>query len=149
MMEYFMREALREARKAYEIGEVPIGAVVVKDGVIISRAYNLRETTKDPTAHAEVLAIRQAAQALGGWRLTDCDLYVTIEPCLMCGGAIILSRIKRLIIGALDPKSGAILSLYNVANDERLNHRVEVITGILEEECSKLMKDFFKELREK
>lgn len=149
MKEYFMEEALIEAQKAYELKEVPIGAVVVRDGEIVGRGYNLRESAKDPTAHAEIIAIRQAAEALGGWRLMDCDLYVTIEPCPMCAGAIMLSRIKRLYIGAMDPKGGAAGSLLNIPQDDRFNHRTEIITGVLEEKCSKMMKDFFKKLRNK
>ncbi|KXG75231.1 tRNA adenosine(34) deaminase TadA [Thermotalea metallivorans] len=147
MEEYFMGEALREAQKAFDLKEVPIGAVVVKDGNIIGRGYNLRETLKDPTAHAEILAIRQASQTLGGWRLYGCDLYVTIEPCPMCAGAILLSRINRLIIGAMDPKGGAAGSLLNIPEDGRFNHHTEVIQGVLEEECSAIMKVFFQELR--
>jgi tRNA(adenine34) deaminase len=147
MEEYFMGEALVEAQKAYDLNEVPIGAVVVKDAVIVGRGHNLRETAKDPTAHAEMIAIREASQALGGWRLMDCDLYVTIEPCPMCAGAIMLSRVKRLIIGAMDPKGGAAGSLLSIPEDERFNHQTEIIRGVLEEECSGMMKNFFRELR--
>lgn len=146
-MEEFMKEALIEAQKALALKEVPIGAVVVKNGVIVGRGYNLRETAKDPTAHAEIIAIREASKTLGGWRLMDCDLYVTIEPCPMCAGAIMLSRIKRLIIGAMDAKGGAAGSLLSIPEDERFNHKTEIITGVLEEECSQIMKDFFRELR--
>ena len=149
MQEYYMKQALLEAQKAMEIMEVPIGAVVVKDDEIIGRGYNLRETSKDPTAHAEILAIRQASQAIGGWRLSDCDLYVTIEPCPMCAGAILLSRIRTLVIGAMDAKGGAAGSLLNIPEDERFNHKTEIITGVLEEECSYIMKQFFRELRNK
>jgi len=145
--EFFMQEALKEAAKAMERKEVPIGAVVVKDGVVIARGYNLRETAKDPTAHAEILAIREASQVLGGWRLHGCDLYVTIEPCPMCAGAIMMARIDRLIIGAMDPKAGAAGSLLNIPEDERFNHQTEIIQGVLEEECAGIMKAFFKELR--
>ncbi|MFT9496793.1 tRNA adenosine(34) deaminase TadA [Anaerosolibacter sp.] len=144
---YFMGEALQEAQKAFNLKEVPIGAVVVKDGIIVGRGHNLRETAKDPTAHAEMIAIREASKTLGGWRLMDCDLYVTIEPCPMCAGAIMLSRIKRLIIGAMDPKGGAAGSLLSIPEDERFNHQTEIIQGIREEECSSIMKDFFRELR--
>lgn len=147
MEEYFMHEALMEARKAYALGEVPIGAVIVKEGEIIARAHNLRETAKDPTAHAELLAIQQASRALGGWRLPGCDLYVTIEPCPMCAGAILMSRIERLVIGAMDPKAGAAGSLLNIPEDQRFNHQTQVIRGVLEEECSGIMKEFFRELR--
>ncbi len=149
MESYFMKEALVEAQKAYKLKEVPIGAIVVKEGIIIGRGHNLRETSKDPTAHGEIIAIREASQTLGGWRLMDCDLYVTIEPCPMCAGATMLSRVKRLIIGAMDPKGGAAGSLINIPEDSRFNHKVEIITGVLEEECSQIMKDFFKELRSK
>ncbi len=149
MKEFYMKEALIEAQKAMNLGEVPIGAVIVKGEEIISRAYNLRETAKDPTAHAEILAIRQAAQALGGWRLNGCDLYVTVEPCPMCAGAIILARIERLFIGTMDPKGGAAGSLFNIPEDGRLNHTTSVETGILQEECSAIMKEFFKKIRKK
>ena len=145
--EFFMQEALKEAAKAMELEEVPIGAVVVKDGAVIARGYNLRETAKDPTAHAEILAIREASQVLGGWRLHGCDLYVTIEPCPMCAGAIMMARIDRLIIGAMDPKAGAAGSLLNILEDERFNHQTEVLRGVLKEECADMMKRFFRELR--
>jgi len=144
-----MREALLEARKAFELGEIPIGAVIVKDGEIIARGHNLRETSKDPTAHAEILAIRRAAEVLGGWRLTDCDLYVTIEPCTMCAGAIVMARIRKLIIGSMDSKGGAAGSLYNIVDDKRFNHRVEVEYDVLRNECSGIIKEFFKKLRKR
>lgn len=147
--EYYMREALIEAQKAYAIGEVPIGAVVVKDGLIVGRGYNQRETAKRAIAHAEVLAIEEACKTLGGWRLVECDLYVTLEPCLMCGGAIYQSRIINLFYGAKDPKSGAFGSLYQIDQDSRLNHQVICHSGILEAECSELLKSFFRELRQK
>ncbi len=149
MEKFFMKEALAEAQKAFALKEVPIGAVVVKERCIVGRGYNLRETLKDPTAHAEIIAIREASQTLGGWRLMDCDLYVTIEPCPMCAGAIMLSRINRLIIGAMDPKGGAAGSLLNIPDDDRFNHKTEIITRVLEEECSQIMKKFFRELRSK
>ncbi|SHE89288.1 tRNA(adenine34) deaminase [Caldanaerobius fijiensis DSM 17918] len=142
-----MDEALAEARKALEMDEVPVGAVIVKDGCIVGRGYNQREMKKDATAHAEILAIQDANIRLGGWRLNDCDMYVTLEPCPMCAGAIVLARIKRLFIGAMDPKAGACGSLMNIVQDERLNHRVEVIKGIKAEECSALLKDFFRKKR--
>src|SRR5690606_15069142 len=123
--EKMMREALIEAEKALEIGEVPIGAVVIKDGAVIGRGHNLRETTNDPTAHAEVIALREAAQRSGSWRLTGCELYVTIEPCPMCAGAIILARIDRVVYGAADPKAGAVDTLYRLLNDSRFNHQAE------------------------
>lgn len=141
--------ALVEARKAYELGEVPIGAVVVKDGEVIATAYNLRETGHDATAHAEVLAIRRACEKIGHWRLTGATLYVTIEPCPMCAGALVMSRIDRLVYGAADYKAGAVESLFNITNHSGLNHRIEVRAGVREEECRILMKDFFRERRKK
>ncbi len=143
-----MKEALKEAEKAYKKGEIPVGALIVVNGEIISKAHNIKETTFDPTAHAEILAIREAARILGAWRLTDATLYVTKEPCIMCSGAIVNSRIKRLVYGCNDPKGGAVVSLYNILNDKRLNHQVEITNGILEEECRAILKRFFKELRE-
>ncbi|WP_066496338.1 tRNA adenosine(34) deaminase TadA [Abyssisolibacter fermentans] len=149
MDEYYMKLAIEEAYKAYEIKEVPIGAVIVKNNEVISEGYNLRETSKDATTHAEMIAIREACEKLGGWRLSGCCMYVTIEPCPMCAGAIVNSRIDRLVIGALDPKAGACGSVMNIVENPKLNHRVEVVKGILENECSKIMKDFFSELRSK
>ena len=146
-MNEFMEAAIEEAKLAFDLGEVPVGAVIVKDGAIIARAHNLTETAKDPTAHAEILAIREAAKALGGWRLMDCDLYVTVEPCSMCAGAIVWSRIRGLFYGARDPKAGAAGSLFNIPADTRLNHNPEVTGGIMEEECSSIIKAFFRELR--
>jgi len=143
----FMRVALMEAMAARNKGEVPIGAVVVLDGQIIGRGHNLRESGDDPTAHAEMLAIRQAAAAIGHWRLLDTTLYVTLEPCVMCMGAIILARIPRLVFGCRDPRAGAVGSIYDFSRDERFNHRVCVEEGVLEQECSDLLSDFFKELR--
>ena len=147
--EDFMREALAEARKAYDIGEVPVGAVVVQDGVIVGRGHNTTETAKDPSCHAEMNAIRDAARTLGGWRLPRCTMYVTVEPCSMCSGAIVLARIEKLYIGTPDPKAGACVSLYSIVNDQRLNHRVETHVGLLQEECSSIMKDFFRARRGK
>lgn len=144
-----MQEALKEARKAFELKEIPIGAVIVRDNEIISRAHNLRESTKDPTAHAEIIAIRKASQVLGGWRLTNCDLYVTIEPCPMCAGAIVMARIDRLFIGSMDSKGGAVGSLFNIVDDDRLNHKAEVVYDVLRDECSSIMKEFFRSLRNK
>ena len=144
-----MKEALAEAKKAAAAGEVPVGAVIVKDGEIIGRGHNETETAKDPTAHAEMIAIRQAAKNLGGWRLTGCTMYVTTEPCSMCAGAIVWSRISRLFIGTMDPKSGACGSVFNIPQESRLNHFVEIETGLMQEECSSLMKSFFKELRKR
>ena len=142
-----MEAALEEAKIAFDLGEVPVGAVVVRGGEIIARAHNMTETIKDPTAHAEVLAIREAARALGGWRLIGCDLYVTMEPCSMCAGAIVWSRVERLFYGARDPKAGAVGSLFDIPGDSRLNHNPEVVGGVMEEECSAIVKDFFRELR--
>ncbi|GFR36566.1 tRNA adenosine(34) deaminase TadA [Thermobrachium celere] len=146
-MEYFMREAIKEAKKCLFIDEVPVGAVVVKDGKIVGRGHNLRETLKDATAHAEILAIKEACRNLGGWRLIDCEIYVTLEPCVMCAGALVNSRIKRLIFGAYDKRFGACGTLYNIAYDERLNHRIEVVGGVLEKECATLLSDFFRKKR--
>ncbi len=146
---FFMGEALVEARKAYIKGEVPIGAVVVSGGRIIARAHNLRETTKDPTAHAEILALRQASKTLGGWRVMDGTMYVTLEPCPMCAGALVMARIDCLVYGARDKKAGAVESLMNIVQFPALNHRMEVIAGIREDECSRILKQFFQKLREK
>ena len=143
----FMREALKAAQLAQELGEVPIGAVLVHEGQIIGQGYNLRETSQDPTTHAEMLAIRQAAGHLGSWRLLECTLYVTLEPCVMCMGAIILARIPRLVFGCRDPRVGAAGSIYNFSVDERFNHRVATTEGVLGEECSALLSRFFQELR--
>lgn len=145
----FMGEALLEAQKAALIGEVPIGAVIVKGDVIIGRGCNRRESNHDPTAHAEMFAIREAAQYLGGWRLTGCEMYVTIEPCPMCAGAIVMARLDRLVYGSPDIKAGAVDSLYNIPTDSRLNHRLEVHSGIRSEECSAVISAFFKKLRNK
>ncbi len=142
-----MRAALREARKAAEAGEVPVGAVVVHEGRILGRAHNQRETLKDPTAHAEMIAMTQAASALSSWRLEGADLYVTLEPCLMCAGALVHARIRKVVFGAKDPKAGACGSLYQVGLDPRLNHRFEVEGGLLEGECAALLQEFFRERR--
>ncbi len=143
----FMEQALVEAQKAFRLDEVPIGAVVVKDGTVIGRGFNCRERGKDPTLHAEMVAIRRASAALGGWRLTGCDLYVTIEPCPMCAGAILQARIQRVIFGSRDPKAGCAGSLCNLPEDPRFNHRVQVVEGILAEPCSRIMKDYFRQKR--
>ena len=145
----FMREALEEAKKAFSKEEPPVGAVVVKDGEIIARSHNLREVLRDPTAHAEILAIRAAASALGRWRLSDCTIYVTLEPCIMCAGAIVLARFHRLVYGADDPKAGAVNSLMNVVSNERLNHQVEFNSGVLTQECGDLLREFFSRRRNK
>lgn len=147
MEEYFMKTALKEAEKAYKKEEVPIGAVIVKDGKIIARAHNLRETKRQACAHAEILAIEKACKKLNAWRLENCDMYVTLEPCTMCAGAIINSRIRKIYIGAMDEKGGAVGSKINILKDIKLNHSVEIETGICKEECSQILKDFFKHLR--
>jgi len=143
-----MELALDEARAAGAIGEVPIGAVLVWQGNIIGRGHNRRESSNDPTSHAEMLAIREAATRLDSWRLLETTLYVTLEPCPMCMGAIILARIPRVVYGCRDPKAGAAGSLYDLSCDERLNHRVEVVEGVLQQECSLLLSDFFRMLRD-
>ena len=147
--EFFMREALKEAQKAYDQAEVPIGAVVVLNGEIIGRGHNLREKEQDATLHAEIKAIRQANQHLGSWRLEDCELFVTLEPCPMCSGAMILARLKKVTFGAFDPKSGTAGTFMNLLQDERFNHQVEVEQGILEDECKEILQTFFKGLRER
>jgi len=147
-MKKYMMEALKEAEIAASEGEVPVGAVIVRDGEIIAKAHNMTEQSKDPTAHAEVLAIRQASQGLGGWRLPGCQMFVTAEPCSMCAGAIVWARIEKLYIGTMDPKAGACGSVFNIPQDKRLNHYVEIETGIMRDECSQILKDFFSKLRE-
>ncbi len=143
----YMQAALDEANVAKALGEVPIGAVIVFDGEVIGRGHNLRETSNDPTTHAEMVAIRQAAEHIGHWRLLDTTLYVTLEPCVMCMGAIILARIPRLVYACRDPRAGAVGSIYDFAQDERFNHKVEVTEGVLGTECSQLLSGFFQELR--
>jgi tRNA(adenine34) deaminase len=143
----FMRQAMVEADAAARIGEVPVGALVVRDDIVIGLGYNLRETSNDPTTHAEMIAIRQAAAHIGHWRLLDCTLYVTLEPCVMCMGAIILSRIPRLVYGCRDQRVGAVGSIYDFSQDDRFNHRVEVTEGVLGEECSAQLSGFFQQLR--
>jgi tRNA(adenine34) deaminase len=145
--EYFMKEAILEAKKAEELNEVPIGAVIVIDGEIISRAHNLRESNQSAVAHAELIAIDKACKEIGSWRLEGASLYVTLEPCPMCSGAIILSRVKRVVYGASDPKGGCAGTFMNLLQDERFNHQSEVTKGILEEECSQMLSQFFRELR--
>jgi tRNA(adenine34) deaminase len=142
-MKKYMEEAFRQAEKAAEKGEVPVGCVIEKDGEIIAYAHNLTETLKDPTAHAEILAIREAAGRQGWPRLSGCNMYVTLEPCAMCAGAIVWARIDKLYIGAMDPKAGACGSVMNIAQCGKLNHRVEIESGLMQEECSKILKDFF------
>lgn len=144
---HYMQEALKEARKAFDQDEVPVGAVIVSEGKIIARSHNQVELLKDPTAHAEMVAITQACAALGGKWLKDCALYVTIEPCSMCAGALVLSRIKDIFFGAKDPKTGACGSVLNIANHKKLNHRIRVKKGLLQKECSALLSEFFKQKR--
>lgn len=146
--EKFMKEAIKEALKAYNQLEIPVGAVIVKDGVIIARAHNIKEQKQDTTKHAEILAISRASKKLQSWRLTDCEMYVTLEPCSMCAGALINARIKKVYIGTMDLKTGACGSVYNLLEDYTFNHKVEVETGILQQDCEILLKKFFKELRE-
>jgi tRNA(adenine34) deaminase len=146
--EYWMKQAFGEAEKAYEKKEVPVGAVLVFQNKIIGRGFNLSETLQDPTAHAEMMAITAGSEYLNSKRLLDTALYVTLEPCAMCAGAIVLARIPVLVYGSSDPKAGACGSLYNIVQDQRLNHQVEVVNGILENKCSLILSEFFKKLRE-
>jgi tRNA(adenine34) deaminase len=141
--EYFMRLALREAAVALDHDDVPIGAVVVRDGEVIAAAHNERELRADPTAHAELIALREAARAIGSWRVSDAVMYVTLEPCAMCAGAIVLARVPRVVFGASDPKAGAAGSVFNVLGEPRLNHRPQVEAGLLAEECADLLRGFF------
>jgi tRNA(adenine34) deaminase len=143
----YMAIALEEARKAFFLGEVPVGAVLVKDGEILAKTHNRKERDADPTAHAEVLALREGAKVLNDWRLDGCTLYVTLEPCPMCAGALVQARVKTLVYGATDLKGGAVESLMNLVQHPRLNHRLEVIAGIREEECRSLLKEFFQPRR--
>ena len=142
-----METALSEARACVASGDVPVGAVVARGGEILAAAGNARERLHDPTAHAEILALRSAAESVGTWRLDDCTLYVTLEPCAMCAGAIVLARVNRLVFGATDPKAGFVGSLGDLVRDERLNHQVEVVSGVMTEECAGVLKDFFRERR--
>lgn len=147
--EIWMREAIIEARKAEALTEVPIGAVIIYDGRIVGRGYNLRETSFDPTAHAEMIAIREASRHLGAWRLSGCTLYVTLEPCPMCAGAIVQSRIDRVVFGTTDPKAGCAGTLMNLLQEDRFNHRTGIVEGVLQEECAQLLTSFFRKLRVK
>ncbi len=142
-----MRLAIQEAMKAEELGEVPIGAILVKDQQVIGRGYNRREIDKDALAHAEIMAISDASRTLGGWRLPDTTLYVTLEPCPMCAGAILQARIPRVVYGTGDPKAGCAGTLYNLLQDERFNHQVQVTSNVLQQECTQLLKNFFRKLR--
>ena len=147
MKNEFMQIALKEAKKAYDKLEIPVGAVIVKNGEVIAKAHNLKETKFDTTKHAEILAIQKASKKLESWRLLDCEMYVTLEPCSMCAGAIINSRIKKVYIGTCDEKTGAAVSVFNLFEDYKFNHKVEVEKGIMQEDCEKILKDFFKMLR--
>jgi tRNA(adenine34) deaminase len=146
--ERFMKLAIEQAQIAEENGDVPIGAVIVHNGRIIGKAYNQREQLQDPTAHAEIIALTQAAAALENWHLNGCTMYVTLEPCCMCAGALVLARMERLVYGCDDPKAGACKSLYNIVRDERLNHRLEVTCGVLAEQCGQLLQEFFAHRRQ-
>ena len=145
--EKFMKQAIRQAKKAYKIGEVPIGCVIVHDGKVIGRGYNRRTIDKNTLAHAEIQAIRKACKKMDDWRLEECTMYVTLEPCQMCSGAIVQSRMTRVVIGCMNPKAGCAGSILNLLQMEEFNHQVELEIGVLEEECSQMMKSFFKELR--
>ena len=149
MDELGMKLALAEADKASELDEVPVGAVILRAGQVVGRGHNLTRTAQDPTAHAEMVAIRDASRTLDSWWLEDCALYVTLEPCAMCAGGIVLSRLPRLVFGASDPKAGACGSLRNIVDDDRLNHRVELIGGVMAETCSEMLRTFFKDKRKK
>jgi len=145
--EQYMRKALDQAAIAEENGDVPIGCVIVHEGQVIAKAYNEREQLQDPTAHAEIIALTQAAAHVGCWRLGGCTVYMTLEPCPMCAGALVLARVDRLVYGCDDPKTGAVKSLYNIVQDERLNHRIEVTSGVLADECSAQLQEFFQRRR--
>ncbi len=145
--ERFMKIAIEQAQIAQENGDVPIGAVIVHNDTIIAKAYNQREQLQDPTAHAEIIALTQAAAARQSWRLEGCTMYVTLEPCPMCAGALVLARIERLVYGCDDAKTGAVKSLYNIVQDDRLNHKIEVTSGVLADDCSKLLQQFFQNRR--
>ena len=147
--EKFMKEAIRQAKKARALEEVPIGCVIVYEGKIIARGYNRRNTDKNTLSHAELNAIRKASKKMDDWRLEDCTMYVTLEPCQMCSGAIVQARIKRVVVGCMNPKAGCAGSILNLLDMKEFNHQVELTTGVLEEECSGMMKQFFKELRQK
>lgn len=146
--EKYMREAVRQAKKAYAIGEVPIGCVIVYRDKIIGRGYNRRTIDKNTLAHAELIAIKKAGRKMNDWRLEECTMYVTLEPCQMCAGAIVQSRIPKVVVGCMNPKAGCAGSILNLLQMKEFNHQAELVTGVLESECSQMMKDFFKELRE-
>ena len=144
----YMKEALRQAKKAYALEEVPIGCVIVYDGKIIARGYNRRNTDKNTLAHAELLAIKKGTKKLGDWRLEGCTMYITLEPCQMCAGAIVQARVSRVVVGSMNPKAGCAGSILNLLQMPQFNHQVELTTGVLGEECSKMLSDFFRELRD-
>ena len=145
--EKYMREAIRQAKKAYALGEVPIGCVIVHDGKIIGRGYNRRNTDKSTLSHAEIIAIRKASKVIGDWRLEECTLYVTLEPCQMCAGAIVQARIPRVVMACMNPKAGCAGSVLNILDMPQFNHQVELMRGIMEEECAQMLRNFFRELR--
>ena len=145
----FMKSALKEAEKSYDKEEIPVGAVIVKDGKIIARGHNLKETKNDTTNHAEIIAIRKASKKLKSWRLTGCTMYVTLEPCTMCAGALIQARLDNVVIGTMDEKTGACGSVLNVLEEYKFNHKVEIEKGVMEKECKEILQKFFKELRDK
>ena len=145
--EYYMKQALKEAEKAYKKLEVPVGAVIVKDGKIIARGHNLKETKNDTTNHAEIIAIRKASKKIKSWRLTGCTMYVTLEPCTMCAGALIQARLDKVVIGTMDEKTGACGSVLNIIEDYKFNHKVEIEKGVMEKECKAILQQFFRELR--
>lgn len=147
--EKYMREAIRQAKKAAALGEVPIGCVIEHQGKIIGRGYNRRTTDHSTLAHAEIIAIKKACRSMGDWRLEDCTMYVTLEPCQMCAGAIVQSRLTRVVVGCMNPKAGCAGSILNLLDVQEFNHQVQLTTGVLEEECSSIMKDFFRELRKR
>lgn len=147
--EKFMKEAIKQAKKAYALEEVPIGCVIVYENKIIGRGYNRRTTDRNPLAHAEMIAMKKASKKMGDWRLEDCTMYVTLEPCQMCAGAIVQARVKKVVMGCMNPKAGCAGSILNLLKIERFNHQVEQESGVLEEECSAMLKSFFKELRKK
>lgn len=147
--EIFMKEAIKQAKKAYKLGEVPIGCVIVYEGKIIGRGYNRRKTDKNTLSHAEIVAIKKASKYIGDWRLEGCTMYVTLEPCQMCAGACVQARIDKVVIGCMSPKSGCAGSIINLLQVDRFNHQVEIEKGILEEECSSMLTNFFEELRER
>lgn len=149
IQEKYMKEALKQARKAYKLGEVPIGCVIVYGDKIIARGYNRRKTDKNTLSHAELQAIKKASRVMGDWRLEECDMYVTLEPCQMCSGAIVQARIPRVVIGCMNPKAGCAGSILNLLQMPQFNHQVEIVRGVMEEECSSVLKTFFKELRVK